>query len=187
MKRSTHFSPEVRERAVRLVREHQGEYESPWATIGAIAAKIGCTAETLRRWVRQAEKDSGEREGVTTAERERIKELAAVEWATLAWVDWFNHRRLLEPIGYIHPPRPKPPMTTKPPSQPWLRDSHQPASGIPGAVHITRSNPFSGSPFRRTSPNPPESKGQTGRSGRPADPPCRGQHEPVEDSSDHGS
>jgi transposase len=87
MKRSTHFSPGVRERAVRLVREHQGEPASPWATIGAIAAKIGGTAETLRRWVRQAEKDSGECEGVTTAERERIKELEAVEWATLAWVD----------------------------------------------------------------------------------------------------
>ncbi len=54
MKTSTNFSPEIRERAVRLVREHQHEYEyeSEWATIGSIAAKIGCTAETLRRWVR---------------------------------------------------------------------------------------------------------------------------------------
>jgi transposase len=75
MKTSTNYSPEVRERAVRLVREHQGEYPSPWAAIVSIAAKIGCTAETLRRWVRQAEKDSGEREGLTTAERERIKVL----------------------------------------------------------------------------------------------------------------
>lgn len=75
MKTSTNCSPEVRERAVRLVREHRGEHESQWATISSIAAQIGCTAETLRRWVRQAEKDSGEREGVTTAERERIKAL----------------------------------------------------------------------------------------------------------------
>ena len=75
MKTPTSFSPEVRERAVRMVREHQGEHESQWAAIGSIATKIGCTAETLRRWVRQAERDSGEREGVTTAERERIKTL----------------------------------------------------------------------------------------------------------------
>ena len=58
-----------------MVREHQGEHESQWAAIGSIATKIGCTAETLRRWVRQAERDSGEREGVTTAERGRIKTL----------------------------------------------------------------------------------------------------------------
>jgi transposase-like protein len=75
MKTSTNFSPEVRERAVRMVREHQGEHESQWAAIGSIAAKIGCTAETLRRWVRQAEQDRGERAGATSAERERIKEL----------------------------------------------------------------------------------------------------------------
>ena len=58
-----------------MVREHRGEHESQWATICSIAAKMGCTAETLRRWVRQAERDSGEREGVTAAERERIKAL----------------------------------------------------------------------------------------------------------------
>jgi len=58
-----------------MVRAHQGEHESQWAAIFSIATKIGCTAETLRRWVRQAEKDRGEREGATTAERERIKEL----------------------------------------------------------------------------------------------------------------
>ena len=75
MKTATNFSPEVRERAVRLVQEHPGEYESQWATIQSVAGKIGCTAETLRRWLRQAERDSGEREGVTTAERERITAL----------------------------------------------------------------------------------------------------------------
>lgn len=75
MKTLTNFSPEVRERAIRMVREDQGEHESRSAAICSIATEIGCTAETLRRWVRQAERDSGEREGVTTAERERIKAL----------------------------------------------------------------------------------------------------------------
>jgi transposase len=75
MKMTTKYSPEVRERAVRLVREHQGEHGSQWAAISSIAAKIGCTAETRRRWVRQAETDSGEREGVTSSEHERIKAL----------------------------------------------------------------------------------------------------------------
>jgi transposase len=74
-KTTTNYSPEVRERAVRMVREHQGEHPTQWAAIQSIAAKIGCTAETLRRWVRQDEKDNGEREGATTVERERIKAL----------------------------------------------------------------------------------------------------------------
>ena len=75
MKTSTNFSPEVRERTVRMVREHQDEHESQWAAMGAIVAKISWTADTLRRLVRQAEKDNGERAGATSAERERIKEL----------------------------------------------------------------------------------------------------------------
>ena len=69
------YSPEVRERAVQMVLEHQGEHPSQWAAIGSIATKFGCTAETLRRWVRQAERDRGLRVGVTTEERERIKAL----------------------------------------------------------------------------------------------------------------
>jgi transposase len=75
MNTSKKYSPEVRERAVRLVIEHQGEHESQWAAIGSIASKIGCTAETLRKWVRQAERDQGRRGGLTSSERERVKEL----------------------------------------------------------------------------------------------------------------
>jgi transposase-like protein len=75
MKKSTRYSPEVRERAVRLVFEHEGEYSSQWSAIGSIAGKIGCSAETLRKWVRRAETDAGRREGLTTGDRERLKQL----------------------------------------------------------------------------------------------------------------
>lgn len=75
MSRQNRYSPEVKERAVRLVLEHQGEHDSQWAAIGSIAAKIGCTPEALRRWVRQAERDQGSRAGLTTAERDRLKQL----------------------------------------------------------------------------------------------------------------
>ena len=74
-KTSNRFSPEVRQRAVRMVLEHGGDHASQWAAIGSIAAKIGCTAETLRKWVRQAERDAGQRPGASTEERERIKVL----------------------------------------------------------------------------------------------------------------
>jgi transposase len=69
------YSAEVRERAVRMVWEHEHEYASQWAAIGSIAGKIGCTPETLRKWVRQAERDAGKRAGLTTNERERLKAL----------------------------------------------------------------------------------------------------------------
>jgi transposase-like protein len=69
------FSPEVRQRAVRMVLEHRGEYASEWAAIGSIAGKIGCTAETLRSWVRQAQRNAGQHAGAGTEERERIRAL----------------------------------------------------------------------------------------------------------------
>ena len=75
MKKQIRYSPEIRERAVRLVHEHQKEYESQWATLKSIASKNGCTAETLRKWVRQSETDQGIRGGMSTSERERLKEL----------------------------------------------------------------------------------------------------------------
>ena len=69
------YSPEVRARAVRMVLEHQGEYVSQWSAIVSIASKIGCTGETLRKWVRRAERDQGLRDGTTTEERDRLKAL----------------------------------------------------------------------------------------------------------------
>ena len=75
MTRPSRFSPEVRERAVRMVLEHEAAHDSQWAAITSIAEKIGCTAETLRKWVRQAERDAGTRPGLTTEERERLKQL----------------------------------------------------------------------------------------------------------------
>jgi transposase-like protein len=74
-KTTNRFSPEVRERAVRMVRDHGGDHASQWAAISSIAPKMGCTPETPREWVRQAERDQGTRAGQTTAERDRIKAL----------------------------------------------------------------------------------------------------------------
>ncbi len=75
MNKSTKFSPEVRERAVRMVQEHRGEYPSLWAAIESIAPKIGCVPQTLHDWVKREEVDAGQREGLSTSERERLKQL----------------------------------------------------------------------------------------------------------------
>jgi transposase len=75
MAKRTRFSPEVRERAVRLVQAHRADYETQWGAISSIASKIGCAAETLRQWVRRSERDSGQRPGVTTEEQARLKAL----------------------------------------------------------------------------------------------------------------
>ena len=75
MNKSKKFSPEVRERAVRLVQEHRGEYPSLWAAVESIAPKIGCVPQTLLEWVKRVEVDTGVRDGVTTAEALRVKEL----------------------------------------------------------------------------------------------------------------
>jgi transposase-like protein len=75
MGRKSQYPAEVRERAVRLVFEQASAHESEWAAICSIAEKMGCTAETLRKWVRQAERDTGKRPGLTTSERDRLKDL----------------------------------------------------------------------------------------------------------------
>ncbi len=72
---SKRHSPEVRERAVRMVFEHVNEHDSEWAAICSIAGKIGCTPETLRKWVRRTEVDTGRRDGVTSEERGQLKDL----------------------------------------------------------------------------------------------------------------
>ncbi len=75
MARPSKYSPELRERAVRMVLEHAPEHPSQWAAIRSVAEKLGCTVEALRRWVRQAERDAGRRAGLTTDERAELKRL----------------------------------------------------------------------------------------------------------------
>ena len=75
MNKSNKFSPEVRERAVRMVQEHRGEYPSLWAAVESIAPKIGCVPQTLLDWVKRHEVDAGVRDGVSTAEAQRMKDL----------------------------------------------------------------------------------------------------------------
>jgi transposase len=75
MNKSPKFSPEVRERAVRMVQEHREEYPSLWAAVESLAPKIGCVPHTLYEWMRKHEVDSGVRQGTTTAEKDRLREL----------------------------------------------------------------------------------------------------------------
>jgi transposase len=75
MNKSNKFSPEMRERAVRLVQEHRGEYPSMWSAVESIAPKVGCVPQTLLSWVKRDEIDSGKRKGITTADAQRMKEL----------------------------------------------------------------------------------------------------------------
>jgi transposase len=75
MGRPSRFSPEVRERAIRLVEEQTKEHGSAFGAMRSVAEKLGCNVETLRKWVRQAERDAGQRPGLTTTERDRLKEL----------------------------------------------------------------------------------------------------------------
>ena len=75
MARKSKFSPEVRERAIGLVMETRQSHDSEWAAITSVAEKIGCTPETLRKWMRQRQRDAGERPGLTTDEKTRVKEL----------------------------------------------------------------------------------------------------------------
>ena len=93
-KTTNKFSPEVRARAVRMVLDHASEHPSRWAAVTSIAAKIGCTPQTLHDWVKKAE---------VIHRRGPWRNFEAVEFATLEWVHWFNNRRLLEPIGNIPP------------------------------------------------------------------------------------
>ncbi len=75
MSKVKRYSPEVRERAVRMLFEHEKDYESRWSALASIASKIGCTAETLRSWVKQSEIDTGRRDGMSSDDRARLKAL----------------------------------------------------------------------------------------------------------------
>lgn len=88
MKKSTKFSPEVRERAVRLVQEHRSEYPSLWATIESIAPKIGCVPQTLNEWVRWSEIDSGVRNGVSSESRSCCSLQVVVQVVTSRCLPW---------------------------------------------------------------------------------------------------
>lgn len=101
--KSQQFSPEVRERAVRMVQEHQGEYETQWAAIRSIAEKIGCSAEALRTWLRRAERDAGQRPGLTTDDQQRLKGLER-EVRELRRANEILRKASVESIGQCNTP-----------------------------------------------------------------------------------
>ena len=133
MKTANKYSPEVRERAVRLVLEHQGDHTSQWAAIESIAAKIGCTSQTLCNWVRQTERDRGLREGLKPPDRERMKALER-ENRELRQANEI----LRNASAYFAQAEPRPPVQAMIAfmcwsKSTWQRDSNQ----IAGAVHTT--------------------------------------------------
>lgn len=92
------FSPEVRKRAVRLVSENRGEYPSQWAAVESIAAKIGCVSQTLLEWFKREKVDGGQRDGLTSSERERIKALKReVKDSEAGWPFFLPMRSLMDP------------------------------------------------------------------------------------------
>ena len=102
------YAPEVRDRAVRMVLDHERDYASRWAAVVSIAAKIGCAPQSLHEWVKKTEVDGGRRAGVPTevAAHPSARSVAIVRGRRICdagMVNWFNHRRLLEPIGNIPP------------------------------------------------------------------------------------
>ncbi|ANZ82147.1 Mobile element protein [Mycobacterium tuberculosis] len=101
---SRRYPPELRERAVRMVAEIRGQHDSEWAAISEVARLLGVgCAETVRKWVRQAQVDAGARPGTTTDPGKPWRSIEDVELATARWVDWFNHRRLYQYCGDVPP------------------------------------------------------------------------------------